>query len=91
MLCRHHHRQLHKGAFLIKVEQSTMTFTTANGKPIVQSLFPQFSSSIASVGTSQNFLECQWPLVDTNTAVTRWVGETMDYDMAVDGLMAELR
>ena len=73
----------------IKAEQSKLVFTTANGKSIVQSVFPQFPSS-ATENSSKEFLDHKWPLIDSNTAVTRWTGEHMDYSMAVDGLITAL-
>jgi len=30
-------------------------------------------------------------LIDSNTAVTKWAGEHMDYGMVVDGLIADSR
>ena len=91
MLCRHHHRELHKGVFLIKAEQSKFVFTTANGKSMVQSLYPQFANSTATEPSSKEFFDHQWPLIDSKTAVTKWAGEVMDYGMAVDGLIADAR
>jgi len=81
MLCRHHHRGLHKGEFSITVENAAVVFTTANGKRLEQSVYPQFpQNTTANLGNV-------FPLINKNTAVTQWRGEVMDFGMAVDGLL----
>jgi hypothetical protein len=44
-------------------------------------------SKNVSAGTFADYLEAQWPEVDKDTAISRWAGERMDFDMAVEGLM----
>jgi len=82
MLCRKHHRNLHKGEFSIATKLSKLLFKTAKGKRIEQSIYPQFAES-----TSVLPLKEQYPNVSKNTAVTKWRGEVMDYDMAVSEML----
>ena len=81
MLCRHHHRGLHKGEFSISVENAAVVFTTAKGKRLEPSIYPQFPQNV-----TPNF-DNVFPLINKNTAVTQWRGEVMDFGMAVDGLL----
>jgi len=81
-LCRKHHRNLHKGEFSIETKQSELLFKTAKGKCIEQSIYPQFAESTSVVSLKE-----QYPNVGKNTAVTKWQGEAMDYDMAVSEML----
>jgi hypothetical protein len=38
--------------------------------------------------TVERYFERQWPKIDSQTGVTRWMGEGMDYGMAIDALVA---
>jgi len=88
-LCRHHHRQLHRGSFTIAVEQSTagpqLLFTTPSGSRIESSFFPLFQN--VSAERSQEALRAMAPDVDAHTCVSKWRGEDCDYGMAIDALL----
>jgi len=89
-LCRYHHRQLHAGSFSIKARKSAagqrLVFATPSGETIEPSVFPQFPR--VSAETSRNALVAIAPAVDSATAVTQWQGESCDYGMVVDALLA---
>ena len=85
-LCRHHHRGLHQGLFDVVLRSDEFVFSKACGEQIEYSFNPQFSKNVPA-GTFADYLEAQWPEVDKDTAVSRWAGERMDFDMAVEGLM----
>ncbi|NQZ09922.1 MAG: hypothetical protein HRT35_22450 [Algicola sp.] len=40
------------------------------------------------VCTVERYFEQQWPNINSQTGVTRWMGEGMDYGMAIDSLVA---
>ena len=73
-----------------------LVFTNAAGKRIEQALFPQFRASETSssgAGLHQSLLietdNADLGLdIDSQTAVTAWQGETMDYGMAISALFA---
>ncbi|TXS95562.1 DUF222 domain-containing protein [Parahaliea maris] len=90
-LCRYHHRLLHQGGFRIEAVPSeghaspALRFTTPAGSAIKSSLFPQYPD--VSAETSALALRKLGPNVEANTIRPYWTGETMDYGMAVDGLL----
>jgi len=84
MLCRHHHRELHQGKFTIEKADSDIKFLTAKGKLIRQTLFPQFPNQDKQA--SITYLKKLSPKIESDTAVTKWQGERMDYDTAIGGL-----
>jgi hypothetical protein len=90
-LCRHHHRELHRGSFTLRAElpsnlhaQSTLVFETPSGDRLETS-FPQFPLEVALTGRAA--LAEAAPEVDMKTCVPHWLGERCDYGMAVDGLL----
>ncbi len=84
MLCQFHHRELHKGVFSIKTSNSELEFKTAKGKSLGQTVFPQFPK--LKQADSVTWFAEQYPDIDVQTAVSRWQGEKMDYDMAFAGM-----
>jgi hypothetical protein len=90
-LCRHHHRLLHQGDFSIHVEQAgetsepMMVFSKPSGEKIQASFFPQFPHEAAQ--TSEGALADSAPSLTAATAVTKWRGESCDYQMVVQGLL----
>jgi hypothetical protein len=42
----------------------------------------------APLCNAKDYFEQQWPDIDSHTGDSRWLGETMDYGMAVDGILA---
>ena len=86
-LCRLHHRLLHKGEFSIVKKGDKITFYNTQREPIPDSFYPQFENSnpegiVGDVKLQHVDLE-----IDPSTAVTRWSGEKIDYDMAINGLV----
>jgi len=84
MLCRFHHRELHKGVFSIETTDSGYEFNPAKGKTMKQEFFPQFPT--LKQADSVAWFKEQYPDIDEHTAVSQWQGETMDIDMAFGGL-----
>ena len=91
LLCRHHHRLLHQGSFSIENQGANdLVFTNSSGKEIIQALYPQFEKQESDTGSSlaieveNEELDLE---IDSGTAVTAWLGEEMDYSMAVEGLL----
>ncbi|PCJ49736.1 MAG: hypothetical protein COA74_04595 [Gammaproteobacteria bacterium] len=84
MLCRFHHRELHKGVFSIRSTSSGMKFKSSKGKVIKQAIFPQFPKT--SRADTDIWLNELYPEIDAQTAISQWQGERMDYDMAFAGL-----
>ncbi len=91
LLCRHHHRLLHQGGFSIENKGANdLVFKNTSGKEIKQALYPQFEKQETTTGTAlaieveneQLGLE-----IDSDTAITSWLGGEMDYSMAVEGLL----
>lgn len=85
-LCRHHHRELHRGLFNVVLRGDEFVFSKACGEEIESSFYPQFTKNVPAE-TFADYLEAQWPEIDKDTAVSRWAGEPMDFDMAIEGLM----
>ncbi|TXS94157.1 DUF222 domain-containing protein [Parahaliea maris] len=92
-LCRYHHRLLHQGGFAIDVEPRgteastpTLRFSTPAGVTIESSVYPQFPNVSAEI--SPDSLSSWSPHIDADTLRPCWTGESMDYGMAVDGLLS---
>jgi len=79
MLCRHHHRALHKGEFQINTVNQEIVFTSTNGEVLQPS-----PNLVVTAGDDR--LK-NWPNITKDTSVPFWQGEKIDYAMAVDGLM----
>ena len=85
MLCRFHHRQVHEGRVDVRMlDDGALRFTGTRGQ--------QFEAAMSMAGDADQ-LACQHRIegiaIDAATAVTRWCGERLDYDLAVGGLMLE--
>ena len=89
-LCRHHHRQLHSGSYSISIVKeagrSIFRFMTPSGANIEASFYPQFPK--VSPESPSRALRALAPAVDFDTAITKWRGESCNYGMAVDALLA---
>ena len=82
-LCRFHHGLLHKGEFHIHRDKTgDLVFTNSRTEVITQSFFPQFISTINSSGypTADDCLD---PHIDKNVAKSKWEGDQMDIDQAL--------
>jgi len=84
LLCRHHHRMLHEGAFSIEkggANEKALRFLDRHGEEIKAALWPQFHAPLSrgiEVDNARLGL-----VIDDSTAITRWQGERMDYGMAI--------
>jgi hypothetical protein len=75
-LCRFHHGLLHKGEFHIhRGKAGDLVFTNSRNEVIIRSFFPQFISTIAD--------DCLDPHIDATTAKSKWEGDQMDIDQAL--------
>jgi hypothetical protein len=97
LLCRYHHRLLHEDAFSISVVSATgatgetgktseFEFIDAAGETIQRALYPQFTPSETVLSESLMIESDNQELglnIDSQTAITLWRGEDMDYGMAV--------
>src|SRR5690606_37560449 len=90
LLCRRHHRLVHQAGFRIVKQATGFAFLHPDGRPFPQALAPQFPAGCGGTeGTLALEREhgAQGLHIDERTALTRWLGETMDYDLAVGGMM----
>ncbi len=89
LLCRHHHGLLHREAFAIVQGAEGFEFVSADGRKLPRALETQF----ADAGDLNGNLVIEDEdaalglHIDARTAVTRWLGESMDYGFAVSTLM----
>ena len=91
LLCRHHHRLLHQEGYeIVKHGAQQFEFLTPSGGAMPASLAPQFSaaedmeSETLAIESEHNGLGLA---IDSHTAVTRWEGERLDYDLAVGAML----
>jgi Domain of unknown function (DUF222)/HNH endonuclease len=85
-LCRFHHRQVHEGRVVIKrLDDGALRFVRPDGRTFE-------SPRPGSVKPSKDWrhsLVAQHPAgttINAKTATTRWRGERMDYDLAIEAL-----
>ena len=85
MLCRFHHRQVHEGRVDVRMlDDGALRFVGARGQ--------RLQAAVSMVGdVAQLVRQHQREGIDIEpaTAVTRWCGERLDYDLAVAGLMLQ--
>jgi len=85
-LCRFHHRQVHEGRVAIKVlDDGALRFCKPDGETF-ESVASGHSLPLAdwreiAAGNCRRGLT-----IDCRTATTRWTGEAMDYQIAIDSL-----
>jgi hypothetical protein len=84
LLCRHHHRLVHEGAFGLRRESGgRLVFTRPDGRlidPVPPPVRPTEDIVLANreLGLA----------IDAHTGDSRWLGEQCDWSLAVEGLMA---
>jgi hypothetical protein len=93
LLCRHHHRLVHdEGYGIVKDAAGNPVFCTPAGRGMARALHPQFQAEVKDV-PAETFLAIEREHeelgleIDDRTAVTAWLGESMDYGMAVGALL----
>lgn len=89
LLCRRHHRLVHEQDFeLINHGAGNIEFRRPDKQVVARALFPQFSEQEAEIEglAIERQHQHMGMNIDERTAVTRWMGERMDYSLAVAGL-----
>ncbi len=89
LLCRRHHRLVHEQNFeLLNHGSGDIEFRRPDRQVLPRALFPQFSEQEAEIESLAIEREHQRMGVDIDerTAVTRWLGERIDYSLAVAAL-----
>jgi hypothetical protein len=89
-LCRFHHRAVHEGQLVVeRLDDGAWRFSKPNGESLVDVL-PQHTRPLAEVGWRRLLAEnreCGLKITPT-TAATRWLGERMDFGLAIDALIS---
>lgn len=90
-LCRFHHRQVHEGRVVIQIlDDGAVRFVRPNG----QSFDGVASGHTPPLGDWTQLVAAHRLLglrADRKTAATRWLGESMDYTIAIDSLLKKAR
>ncbi len=91
-LCRFHHRQVHEGGIRIeRLDDGAWRFVNAKGESWVSSA-PGRTQPMAAQWTDLAARhEAVGIHIDPHTARTRWRGESMDYGLAIEVLLAKER
>ncbi len=76
-LCRFHHGLLHKGEYRLHHDESgELVFTNNRNEVVTQSFYPQFPGNPGAD-------DCLDPDVDEHTARSKWLGDSMDIQQAL--------
>ncbi|MDO8272148.1 MAG: DUF222 domain-containing protein, partial [Gammaproteobacteria bacterium] len=91
LLCRHHHRLLHQEGYeIVKRGERQFEILTPAGRALPAVLVPQFAAA-EDMASETLAIEKEHDgiglAIDSRTAVTRWEGEKMDYDLAVGAML----
>ena len=82
-LCRFHHGQVHKGRVDVQVlDDGALRFVRPNGESF-DSGAPHHTRPLSDWRHLPKDHNQQGIHIDKTTAITRWRGETMDYDLAI--------
>jgi hypothetical protein len=85
-LCRFHHRQVHEGRVVIDVlDDGALRFRKPTGESF-DSVAPEHTLPLSSWRNIVADNERRGLSIDERTAATRWMGESMDYQTAIDCL-----
>jgi hypothetical protein len=86
-LCRFHHRQVHEGRVLIKrLDDGALRFVRPDGQAF-ESPKPGPTNPAKDWRQSPVAAHAPGTTINEKTATTRWRGERMDYDLAIDVLL----
>jgi hypothetical protein len=85
-LCRFHHRHVHEGRVAIDVlDDGALRFRKPTGETF-ESITPEHTLPLSSWREVVAGNERRGLSIDARTATTRWTGESMDYQTAIDCL-----
>ena len=84
LLCRHHHRLVHEGGYGVQMTVQGPKFTDPTGRTLPQAGETRFRGNVFTL-RRQN--RNQGLRIGPETTVSLWEGGTMDYGMAVEGLL----
>lgn len=85
-LCHHHHHLVHEGGYRIEVtDDGVFRFLDPAGVPVNEDF--AVSGRFRGIAIA-GFNRERGITVAPDTVVTRWQGETMDYSMAMDAMLA---
>jgi hypothetical protein len=92
LLCRHHHRLLHQDGYeIVKHGNQQFEFLTPDGDAMRAALVPQFVAAPEDIASEMLAIEREHQgfglVINARTALTRWQGEKIDYDLAVGVMM----
>ena len=86
-LCRFHHRQVHEGRVVIDVlDDGALRFRKPSGESF-ESVGPEHALPLGSWRDIVADNHRRGLSIDQRTATTRWTGEAMDYQIAIDSLL----
>ncbi len=86
-LCRFHHRQVHEGRVAIDVlDDGAVRFRKPSGESF-ESVAPEHSLPLSNWQELVADNERRGLSIDQRTAITRWTGDAMDYQIAIDSLL----
>ena len=85
LLCRRHHRLVHEEGFGVQTGSfGTINFTLPSGKVIPPCPAPNFRGNAFELQSRNRQLGLN---INPKTPVPSWLGERMDYSVAVEGLL----
>jgi uncharacterized protein DUF222/HNH endonuclease len=86
-LCRFHHRQVHEGRVTIDIlDDGALRFRKPNGESF-ESVAPEHNLPLSTWREVVADNQRRGVSIDPRTATTRWTGEAMDYQTAIDSLL----
>ncbi|MEO8466982.1 MAG: DUF222 domain-containing protein [Gammaproteobacteria bacterium] len=95
-LCRFHHRLVHEGGFNLKVtDDGVFVFTRPDGTRVAENGEQCFRGSVVAREPDASFEETlrihvlnleAGLAIDAKTSRSRWLGESMDYSQAIEGM-----
>ncbi|HEV7138950.1 MAG TPA: DUF222 domain-containing protein [Steroidobacteraceae bacterium] len=87
-LCRFHHRQVHEGRVVIDVlDDGALRFRKPSGETFESVGAPEHTLPLSSWHAVIADNQRRGLAIDARTATTRWTGESMDYQIAIDSLL----
>ena len=91
-LCRFHHRAVHEGRLVVeRLDDGAWRFSKPNGDSLV-GVLPQHTHPLTRSGPAGKRLVAENRArgfeITSHTAATRWLGERMDFGLAIDTLIS---